>query len=172
MLTSRITAIFGFSLIFSFQPVVESPVQAQPTSSLQVATRQNSTCQSQKMLLLKATEGLLYSSESDYPFEFFSNSQTSFLPSPQQFTSLIGQSGQQVTQVSFDEFFNQLLRNLRFSGAEASTLKRYQVLRQLFKNQFTNLTVYRVGKIDVQVYITGVNSSCGMVGLKTISIET
>ncbi len=172
MFQSQVTAILGLSLIFNLQPIFELRVRSQPLANLEVTARQNSTCQSQRMRLLKASDGLFYSSESDYPFEYFSNYQTSSLPSPQQFTSLIGQSGQQVTQVDFDDFFNQLIRNLHSSGAEASTLRRYQVLRQVLKNQFTNLRVYRVGKIEVQVYIAGVNSACGMGGLKTISIET
>jgi hypothetical protein len=71
--------------------------------------------------------------------------------------SIIGQQGQQVTQVNFDEFFNQVIINQRSSGAEAGMIRRYESLRQVFKNQFTNLTVYRVGEIQVQVYITGVN---------------
>jgi hypothetical protein len=139
---------------------------------LQVITKQNSTCQSQKTALLKASEGLLYPSESDYSFQYFSNNKTASLPSPQQFTRLIGRQGKQVTQVDFDEFFNQLIKNQRSSGAQAETIRRYQSLRQVFKNQFTRLSVYRVGQIQVQVYITGINSSCGMAGLKTISIET
>ena len=172
MFKSRATAILGLGLIFSLQPVFEFPVSSQPAFSSQVTTKQNLNCQSQKMLLLKASEGLLYPSESDYPFQYFYNNQTASLPSPQQFTKLIGQQGQQVTQVDFDEFFNQLIKNQRALGADAAILKRYQFLRQVFKDRFTTLTVYRVGRIQVQVYITGVNSSCGMAGLKTISIET
>jgi hypothetical protein len=172
MFNPRTTAFFGLALIFSLQPVIELPVSSQTAFGLQVTTKQNSTCQSQTRLLLKASEGLLYPSESDYPFQDFYNSQTYSLPSPQQFASLIEQQGQQVTQVNFDEFFNQLIRNQRSSGTDAATLRRYQFLRQAFKTRFTSLSVYRVGQIQVQVYIIGVNSSCGMAGLKTISIET
>lgn len=172
MFQPRTTAIFGVALSFSLQLVLESPVSSHPTLISQAITQRNLTCQSQRSLLLKASDGLLYPSESDYPFQYFSNNQTYSLPSSQQFTRLIGQQGQQVTQVDFDEFFNQLIRNQRSSGADAATIRRYQFLRQVFKNQFTSLTVYRVGQIEVQVYITGVNSSCGMAGLKTISIET
>ncbi len=171
MFKSRASTLFGLALTFSFQPVV-LPVSTQSEIRFPVKNKQNLDCRSQRMLILNAIQGLLYPSDSDYPFEYFYNSQTSSMPSPQQFNQLIGQQGQQVTQVDFDDFFNQLIINQRSSGAEAGMIMRYESLRQVFKNQFTNLTVYRVGEIQVQVYITGVNSSCGMAGLKTMSIET
>jgi hypothetical protein len=172
MFKPRATVILGLALTFSVQPVFELPVSSQPTSRLQLATKQTSSCQAQKNLILKAGDGLFYPSESDYAFQYFSNNKMSSLPSPQQFARLIGQQGQQATQVDFDEFFNELIRNLRSSGAQTETIRHYQTLRQVFKSKFTSLTVYRVGRIQVQVYITGVNSSCGIAGLKTISIET
>lgn len=172
MFTTRAKAIFSLALILSLQKTLELPVMSQTALNIPDKTNQNLDCQSQHRLFLKASKGLLYPSESDYPFEYFHNSQTYSLPAAQKFTQLIGKPEQPATQVDFDEFFNQLIRNLRSSGTETETIKRYQSLRQVFRNKFTNLTVYRVGKIQVQVYIVGVNSGCGMAGLKTISIET
>ena len=165
-------ALLRLALIFSFQQIFELPVKSQPALETLAQTNQNLTCLSQRTLLLNASKGLLYPSESDYPFQYFYNSQAFSLSSAQEFTRLIGKQGQPVTQVDFDQFFNQLLDNLRSSGAEAETLKRYQSLREVFKTKFTTLTVYRVGQIQVQVYIIGVNSACGIAGLKIISIET
>ena len=49
--------------------------------------------------------------------------------------------------------------------------RRYRLLRSTFKSTYKQLTVYRVGEIQIQVYIAGVNN-CGLTGLQTISIET
>jgi hypothetical protein len=171
MLKARATTIIGLAITFGLQTSFGSPVSSQTSFTSPITTKQNQTCQSQRMLFLKASDGLLYPSESDSPFQYFSNHPTQSLPSPKQLASLIGQPGEKATQVNFDEFFNQVISNLHSSGAGAETIRRYQFLRQALKNRFTTLTVYRVGQIQVQIYITGVNS-CGMAGLKTISIET
>ncbi len=172
MFKQSMIRLLGLPLMLSLQPVFEPPVRAKPPVSQQDKTQQNLNCQAQRRLLSEAGDRLLYPSESDYPFHYFFNRRISSLPSPQEFTKLIKQQEQQVTQVNFDDFFNQSLNNLRSSGGDAATIRRYQSLRQVFKDKFTKLTIYRVGKTQVKIYIVGVNSSCGMAGFKTISIET
>lgn len=135
-------------------------------------SRNDARCAAQMRLLLKASEGLLYMSESDYPFSYFSFSNTSKLPTPQQFLQLIGQTGQPIEQVKFDDLFNRLTKiEPGMDEQQIKSAKRYRGLEKVFKATSTDLTIYRVGTIQVQVYITGVNS-CGLSGLKTISIET
>lgn len=129
-------------------------------------------CDAQMKLLLKASEGLLYTSESDYPFSYFSFSNTSKLPTPQQFLQLIRQTGQPIEQVSFDNLFNRLTRiEPGMDEQQIKAAKRYRILEKVFRATFRDLTIYRVGTIQIQVYITGVNA-CGLSGLQTISIET
>jgi hypothetical protein len=171
MLKVKETAMLSLALTFSLQLSFEASVSSQSSLSSPVEPLQKSSCQSQEGQLLKASEGLLYPSESNYAFQYFSNHQTLSVSTPKQFTTLIDQPEKPTTQVDFDEFFNQLITNLQSSGVEADTIRRYESLRQDFKNKFKNLTVYRVGQVQVQVYITGTNS-CGLAGLKTISIET
>jgi hypothetical protein len=171
MLKFKETAMLSLALTFSLQVSFEASVSSQSSQGSPAKLVQNSSCQSQQRQLLNASEGLLYPSESNYAFQYFSNSQAYSLTTAKQFSTLVQKPGKQVTQVEFDEFFNQLMTNLRSSGAEENTIKRYESLRQVLKSKFKTLTVYRVGQIQVQVYITGVNS-CGLAGLKTISIET
>ncbi len=162
----RAIAVTGILLI-GFQPGL-SASPSKPT----VIISQGANCNYQQRHLLRVSQGLLYPSESDYPFEnFFSLGQTS-LPSQQQFLQLIGQQGQPIAQADFNQFFNRL--TTIEPGMDRQQIKdalRYRNLKRVFEQTFTNLTVYRVGEIQVQIYITGINS-CGMGGLKTISIET
>ena len=135
-------------------------------------TQNDARCNAQMKLLLKASEGLLYTSESDYPFSYFSFSNTSKLPTPQQFLQLINQTGQPIEQVKFDDLFNRLTKiQPGMDEQQIKAAKRYRVIEKVFKATFTDLTVYRVGTIQIQIYITGVNA-CGISGLQTISIET
>ncbi len=150
---------------YAFTPVAYS----QQINSI---TQNDARCNAQMKLLLKTSEGLLYTSESDYSFSYFSFSNTSKLPTPQQFLQLINQTGQPIEQVKFDDLFNRLTKiEPGMDEQQIKVAKRYRVLEKIFKATFTDLTIYRVGTIQVQVYMTGVNS-CGLGGLKTISIET
>jgi hypothetical protein len=143
----------------------------QPASPVLAQTTIKDSCDSQKKALVKGSDRLYYPSESEYPFEYFASNQIS-LPTANNFAAMVGQQGQPASQVNFDEFFNRLIKNLQAAGAEEETIRGYRTLRQDFKRRFTDLAVYRVGTIQVQIYLTGINTSCGMAGLKTISIET
>lgn len=160
--------ILAITELITFVPVASSvPITNPNTISLQDAK-----CDAQRRLLLKASEGLLYTSESDYPFTYFSFPSTSNLPTPQGFLQLTGQTGQPVTQMEFDELFNRLTRiESGMDQMQILMARRYRLLRSAFKSTYKQLTVYRVGEIQIQVYIAGVNN-CGLTGLQTISIET
>lgn len=163
-------AIAPFLILLFGQQYVFTPVafSQQPNPISQNDAR----CDAQMKLLLKASEGLLYTSESDYPFSYFSFSNTSKLPTPQQFLQLLKQTEQPIEQVRFDDLFNRLTRiEPGMDKQQIKAAKRYRVLEKIFKSTFTDLTVYRVGTIQIGVYITGV-SDCGIGGLQAISIET
>ncbi|MBW4622381.1 MAG: nuclease A inhibitor family protein [Cyanosarcina radialis HA8281-LM2] len=106
------------------------------------------SCPEQQRLLLNATEGMLYPSESDYPFSYFLFPQLSSLPSPQSFAALTGQSQQSVTQVNFDDFFRQKTRFYPgMSQQQILTARRFRVLEATLRSNYRHLTVYRVGQI-------------------------
>lgn len=162
----RVIAVTGI-LLFGFQPDSSASL-SQPT----VMISQGASCNSQQRLLLRTSQGLLYPSESDYPFEYFSSGQQTSLPSSQKFLQLIGQQGQPITQVNFNQFFGHLTTIQPWMDEQQrKDALRYRLLKRTFEQTFTNLTVYRVGRTQIKIYITGINS-CGMSGLKTISIET
>ena len=84
---SKVFALFlilAIGELFTFVPMASSmPITNPKTISLQDAK-----CDAQRRLLLKASEGLLYTSESDYPFTYFSFPSTSNLPTLQGFLQL------------------------------------------------------------------------------------
>lgn len=162
--------IAPFLILLVGQVSVFTPLAySQPINPI---TQNDARCAAQMKLLLKASEGLLYTSESDYPFTYFSFSNTSKLPTPQRFLQLINQTGQPIEQLSFNDLFNRLTRiEPGMDEQQIKAAKRYRVLEKVFRATFKDLTVYRVGTIQIQVYITGINT-CGVSGLQTISIET
>lgn len=162
-------AIAPFLILLAGQVSAFTPVAY--SQQVNLITQNDARCAAQMKLLLKASEGLLYTSESDYPFSYFSFSNASKLPTPQRFLQLIHQTGQPIEQVRFDDLFNRLTRvEPGMDEQQIKAAKRYRVLEKVFKATFKDLTVYRVGTIQIQVYITGVNA-CGVGGLQTVSIE-
>ncbi len=50
--------------------------------------------------------------------------------------------------------------------------KRYQRLVKLLQTHLTDLKVYRLGEVEIDVYVLGKTESGAIAGLATISVET
>lgn len=116
--------------------------------------------------LKQATEELLLMSESDYPFEIIEWAGTDEVST----ASLQRLSGQPtdapVSIQSLDDFFRPTVSETR---ADA---KRYQALVRLLKENLTDVQVYRVGEINIPVYIVGKSATGNWLGLSTRVVET
>lgn len=131
---------------------------------------------SDEELLLKieqAAQGLLFMSESDYPLETVYWEGVGEI-SPQFLRSLTGSvEATPVEVVSVDEFFRIVMseenRRTEESRREA---KKYRDLAQLLKENLDELKVYRVGKINIPVYIVGRNKTGNWLGISTRVVET
>jgi len=55
---------------------------------------------------------------------------------------------------------------------ERETVKLFQNLVSVLKQKLSQLQVYRVGSIDISVYIVGVALGGGLTGLSTKLVET
>ncbi|MGI0485724.1 nuclease A inhibitor family protein [Pantanalinema rosaneae CENA516] len=125
--------------------------------------------------LQAATQGLLWMSESDYPFEVVH----------WQFPTVTSITANQLLQiidrppdtpievVDLDSFFATATQTLSWFGAnERAQASRYQQLVDLLKQQLQHLIVYRVGSINLAIYILGQTEPGDWVGLKTQAVET
>lgn len=129
------------------------------------------SCPEQQKLLTQAAIGLDYSSESDYPLSYFRFSQIRSLPAAPSFSYLI-RSREPAVQINAEDFFQKATRIYPgMSQPQILTAKRFKVLEAAFKANYSQLTVYRVGTVEVYIYIAGVNS-CGLSGMQTVGIET
>ncbi|MGD1807614.1 nuclease A inhibitor family protein [Dapis sp. BLCC M126] len=125
--------------------------------------------------LHEAAKDLLWTSESDYPFE-----------------SLIWEFGEKILLdnevvlkitkhsldtpikvIEFDTFFQGTVTHQDWHNSEeADTVNRYQELVRIMKQDLSNLKVYKVGEIEINVYIIGKTDTGDYAGLATVSIET
>jgi Nuclease A inhibitor-like protein len=122
--------------------------------------------------LKKASAGLQYTSESDYPFEVFSWPLDTLTPK-----KLLAQKGYPkdtaIQLGDFDKFFAQAIEEKDWYGPkEKATVAQYQQLVKLLRSELNDIQVYRVGEIELEVYIIGKTPEGALAGLSTKVVET
>ena len=122
--------------------------------------------------LKEATRGLLFMSESDYPLEVFE--WTSSEPTSEFLRKLAGKdSSTEVETQGAREFFRAAASEPDWKGGEELALaRRFQTLLLLLETALADLRVYRVGSIDINVYVAGRAPSGNWLGVSTRVVET
>ncbi|WP_449415993.1 nuclease A inhibitor family protein [Phormidium nigroviride] len=123
--------------------------------------------------LTQASEGLLFPSESDAPFEVVHWKAEGIL-TPATLLQLTGHSpNSPVTMMSVDEFFATATQTEDWHDEEEKeTVRKFQQLVSVLKQNLSQLQVYRVGSIEIDAYIVGVTQNGDWAGLSTQVVET
>ncbi len=124
--------------------------------------------------LQRAVQGLLYTSESDAPFAVI---QWPDCPAPLTPEEVLTRAGREpnapVTQQSMEAFFQPLTADQAWYGEkDRAAAQRYRQLRALLEQHLRDAQVFRVGKVEVTVYIIGHTADGQCVGLRTTAVET
>lgn len=121
----------------------------------------------------KATEGLLFMSESDYPWDVLYWRLPGGNPSAARVAALAGEDANVVEERSLEAFFDGAATPQDWHSEEdLLTVQRYQKLIVLLKSKLRSLKVYRFGSIQIHAYVVGVTSAGNWVALRTTQIET
>lgn len=125
--------------------------------------------------LEQACADLVYSSESDRPFEFFSVPFAGeHAPSIDDFRALLGIEPNTLIETrSLNEFFARHLGIVDPTDTRAIEIRpRYDALTSLLGRRLEGVKVFRVGKIAIACYIVGRPGPGTLAGLRTVAIET
>lgn len=124
-------------------------------------------------LITKAAEGLLFSSESDYPLTPFVWADPAPL-TPPGLRRLAGlPEDAPVAQVEVDAFLAPMLHAREGASPEAlARAARYRTLSDLLHKHLAAPTVYKLGRVEMPVFIVGRLPNGSMVGLRTTVVET
>ncbi len=126
--------------------------------------------------LEEAAEGLVYSSEGDYPFEFISLGpvETEGPLTPARFAALLGApAGVRVGEVSLDHFLANHIEASDPWDTQAQRIRPcYERLKALLQTSLSDVRVFRIGEIQVRCYIVGRDRHGSLAGLRTTAIET
>lgn len=123
--------------------------------------------------LREATAGLTFMSESDYPVEVV-RWQGLKEVTPEYLRGLTGEdSTAPVETISPDAFFRVAASEPAWKAeAEIATARKFQALLRLLKDRLEELTVYRVGQINMPVYVVGRTPAGAWMGVSTRVVET
>ncbi len=132
--------------------------------------KKNFTIMSTQSNLEQAASGLLMMSESDYPFEYFATDDTAI--SEAVVLKLADKpQGTLIEKTTVEHLFRNMA-NPESPSVPPETSARFREFMESLKNELTDITVYRVGEIQVQVFIIGINIHGTVSGMRTLLIET
>lgn len=123
--------------------------------------------------LKRASDGLLFMSESEYPCEAFL--WPDIAPAtPEKVLKLTNHPQDTPVQVEgVDDFFQVATTEEDWHEEEEKvTVKRFQTLVQELKKNLTNLQVYRLGNKEIDVYVVGQTPAVNLAGIYTKVVET
>jgi hypothetical protein len=122
--------------------------------------------------LKAATRGLTFMSESDYPFEVFKWGGAK--PTHEFLRGLTSQDpASPVETQTAKELFRAAASEPDWkSGADLAVARRFQSLLRLLEENLSDLTVFRVGTINMPVYVAGRAASGAWLGVSTRVVET
>lgn len=123
--------------------------------------------------LREATRGLLFMSESDYPFEIVRWEGSEEL-SPEYLRRVEGQeAAAPVGEQRLADFFRVAAGEQEWKDESGLQLARkYQRLLQLLEANLKDVRVYRVGAVNVGVYVVGRSAAGNWLGISTRVVET
>lgn len=117
--------------------------------------------------------GLTYPSESDAEIKVFSG-QPADSVTIERFLLQIGKTKDiKVETKQFDDFFAPLIKIQKWYGEdERKMTEKFTQLKVLLKENLIQKKVFRLGKIDIEIYVLGLDKDNILRGIQTHSVET
>ena len=118
-------------------------------------------------------EGLIYVSETDAPVTAFAAKDTAEITRE----AILHESGRdanaQIEMVAFNDLFDRLTAIKDWFGERETTrAERYLKLKELLEASLTELKVFRVGAVRIDIFVVGVDKNGCVMGVTTTAVET
>jgi hypothetical protein len=123
--------------------------------------------------LQEAAEGLLYPSESDEPFTCFSWQGVRDITVEKLLIITHNKAGTPVEETTLHHFFEGVTNEADWMDEdEIEEARRFQNLKDALLDLLTDIRVFRLGAMDIDVYIVGKTPTGGCAGVQTKVVET
>lgn len=121
----------------------------------------------------KALQGLIYISETDAEILPFVGTTTEKVDREEIVKQTKAASDAPVEEKEFSAFFARLTEIQDWFGdEEKETARRYAALKEILEKNIRDLKVFKIGKIELDIYVAGLDSENTFLGIKTKSVET
>ncbi len=78
-----------------------------------------------------------------------------------------------IEERTFTEFFARLIEMQDWFGdEEKKTAEKYLLLKKTLENNLRDLKVYKIGKVQIDIYVVGLDAENRLTGIKTKAVET
>lgn len=121
----------------------------------------------------KAVENLYYMSETDAGIVPFIGNKADSVTAANLISQTQSDEKSKVTEIKFDEFFSNLTKIENWFGDEENrTAQKFSGLKDLLEKNLKDLKVFKIGQIEIDIYIVGLDSQSVLTGIKTSAVET
>jgi len=143
--------------------------------SKEVSERQNKDSGEDelKKQLKKVSEGLFFISETDAEILPFFGRQAQAVTKEEILKQSENAANTPLEERDFAGFFKRLTEIQDWFGdEEKATAQKFAELRDLLQRNLRDLKVFKIGKIQIDVYVVGLDAENNLLGIKTKAVET
>ena len=122
-----------------------------------------------------ASHDLLYTSESDRPFEWFflAGGGEGWPYGAEEFARRVGAAGESAEEITLEKLFARHIERADPADEVMQRLRpRFEALREMLRRSLADARVFRVGSVEVKCYAVGGDGEGNLAGLSTVSVET
>lgn len=126
--------------------------------------------------LKAASENLFYISETDAPFEPFvwkTNNSIDEVKAEDVLKQTAQKIDAKVAEITLDEFFKQPTEMQDWFGdEEKAQVEKFKNLKELLAARLKNVKVFKIGEVQIDIYVVGIDREGNLTGVKTKAVET
>lgn len=121
----------------------------------------------------KNAEGLFYISETDAEILPFVGTTADKVSKEEVLAQTNNAADSAVEERDFDGFFARLTEVQDWFGdEEKENVQKFIGLKEILENNLRDLKVFKVGKIELDIYVVGLDAENTLLGIKTKAVET
>ncbi|MFK7947935.1 MAG: nuclease A inhibitor family protein [Saprospiraceae bacterium] len=125
-------------------------------------------------ILKSMSEDLLFTSESDYPFEVICwsiNTEIVDITTIQQYIDNKDKSI--IKELTPDKMLSRMAKSRPYYSTERrEKANRFRQIITFFESQVANAKAFKIGEVEIDIYIIGTVGDSHIIGLKTMAVET
>lgn len=146
-----------------------------PEPSKKLSERETAVVQKDSLAkqIQKTTADLYYISETDALILPFVGQQAQSVSREAILEQTENAPDSPVEERTCTEFFTRLIEIQDWFGdEERKTAEKYRLLKKLLEKNLRDLKVYKIGRVQIDIYVVGLDAENKLAGIKTKAVET